>query len=103
MCLDMRADMCVDMRAQDFLHNWCDHVGAKVSYADVTGDGLAELMCDDEAGNHWMKVPHVHMSCTHACTHMPAYTCLHTCLHTHACTRMPAHMSAHACRHTWHV
>ncbi len=31
---------------------------------------------------------HVPIACWHACTHMPA----HTCLLTYACTHMPAHV-----------
>lgn len=39
-----------------FLHDWCDHIGAKVSYADVTGDGKADVLCDDVAGGHWLRL-----------------------------------------------
>ena len=28
----------------------------QVSYADVTGDGKADVLCDDVAGGHWLRV-----------------------------------------------
>lgn len=32
---------------------WCGHAGAYVSYADVNGDGKADMICDDTLGRHW--------------------------------------------------
>ena len=32
---------------------WCGHVGAHVSWADVDGDGMADMLCDDDMGRHW--------------------------------------------------
>jgi len=32
---------------------WCSHPGSKTNYADIDGDGKADMLCDDSKGNHW--------------------------------------------------
>jgi hypothetical protein len=36
-----------------FRKGWCGHKGAKTQWADINGDGLYDIICDDSAGNHW--------------------------------------------------
>lgn len=38
------------------LSNWCSHSGSRTQWADVNGDGRADILCDDRAGNHWIKL-----------------------------------------------
>jgi hypothetical protein len=33
--------------------NWCAHGGAYTQYADINGDGKADMTCDDTYGRHW--------------------------------------------------
>ena len=28
----------------------------KIKFADVNGDGKADVICDDEKGNHWIRI-----------------------------------------------
>lgn len=35
------------------LHSWCGHGGAVTRWADLNGDGKADIVCDDKAGRHW--------------------------------------------------
>jgi len=35
---------------------WCGHSGSKTQWADVNGDGKADMLCDDTAGSHWIKL-----------------------------------------------
>jgi len=35
---------------------WCSHAGSKTSWADINGDGKADMLCDDNKGNHWALV-----------------------------------------------
>ena len=32
---------------------WCSHSGSSLSWADVDGDGIADMLCDDLQGRHW--------------------------------------------------
>lgn len=32
---------------------WCGHRGATTSWADINGDGKADMICDDLMGSHW--------------------------------------------------
>ena len=33
---------------------WCGHgQGARTSWADINGDGKADMLCDDNLGRHW--------------------------------------------------
>ena len=38
------------------LQGWCGHAGATTHYADVNGDGKADMICDDTAGRHWIRL-----------------------------------------------
>jgi hypothetical protein len=33
---------------------WCSHAGSNTSWADVNGDGKADMLCDDAKGSHWI-------------------------------------------------
>lgn len=33
---------------------WCGHPTAITSWADVIGDGKADMICDDHQGRHWI-------------------------------------------------
>lgn len=35
------------------LKGWCGHPGSRTSWADIDGDGKADILCDDTKGNHW--------------------------------------------------
>lgn len=35
---------------------WCGHAGSRTSWADINGDGKADMLCDDNRGNHWIKL-----------------------------------------------
>jgi hypothetical protein len=35
---------------------WCSHEGSYTQWADIDGDGNADMLCDDSAGNHWAKL-----------------------------------------------
>merc|ERR1739849_38189 len=35
------------------MSGWCMHTGATTSWADVNGDGKADMICDDTHGRHW--------------------------------------------------
>ena len=39
-----------------YLSKWCGHKGAKTQWADVNGDGKADIICDDTAGRHWIRL-----------------------------------------------
>merc|ERR1711966_635415 len=39
-----------------YLNGWCSHSGSKTNWADINGDGKADLLCDDSAGRHWYKL-----------------------------------------------
>lgn len=32
--------------------------GKKTKWADVNGDGKADMICDDTKGNHWIQLSH---------------------------------------------
>ena len=32
---------------------WCGHAGSRTNWADVNGDGTADMLCDDTKGRHW--------------------------------------------------
>ena len=38
------------------LTGWCGHSGSKISWADVNGDGKADMLCDDSKGSHWINI-----------------------------------------------
>jgi hypothetical protein len=42
--------------SKHYLSGWCSHRGAKTNWADINGDGKADLLCDDTAGRHWYKL-----------------------------------------------
>merc|ERR1711998_104725 len=44
--------------SKHYLSGWCSHHGAKTNWADINGDGKADLLCDDTAGRHWYKLSH---------------------------------------------
>jgi len=35
---------------------WCGHAGSATQYADINGDGKADMLCDDTRGNHWARL-----------------------------------------------
>jgi hypothetical protein len=35
---------------------WCSHAGSYLSWADVDGDGIPDMLCDDIKGNHWASL-----------------------------------------------
>lgn len=35
---------------------WCGHGGSKTSWADIDGDGNADMICDDNVGRHWARL-----------------------------------------------
>ena len=37
------------------MNGWCGHNSAVTSWADVDGDGKADIICDDQRGNHWIR------------------------------------------------
>jgi hypothetical protein len=37
------------------LGNWCGG-GALTKWADINGDGKADILCDDVHGNHWARI-----------------------------------------------
>merc|ERR1711871_938114 len=39
-----------------WLSGWCSHSGSYTQYADINGDGKADILCDDTAGRHWVKL-----------------------------------------------
>jgi len=39
-----------------YLSGWCGHGGSYTQWADINGDGKADLLCDDTAGRHWVKL-----------------------------------------------
>ena len=39
----------------NFMNGWCGHAGSRSTWADVDGDGKADLICDDTNGNHWLR------------------------------------------------
>lgn len=34
--------------------HWCLHSGASLSWADFDGDGIEDMLCDDDKGTHWV-------------------------------------------------
>jgi len=42
--------------SKHYLSGWCSHSGSKTNWADINGDGRADLLCDDSRGNHWYKL-----------------------------------------------
>jgi len=40
----------------NYLNGWCGHKGATTSWADINGDGMADIICDDTAGRHWARL-----------------------------------------------
>lgn len=32
---------------------WCRYDGARTTYADINGDGRADMLCDNHNGEHW--------------------------------------------------
>jgi hypothetical protein len=36
-----------------YLKNWCGHKGSITNWADIDGDGKADILCDDSKGRHW--------------------------------------------------
>lgn len=35
-------------------NGWCGHGhGAHTQWADINGDGMADMLCDDNHGRHW--------------------------------------------------
>lgn len=59
------------------LKGWCGHPGAMTHWADLNGDGKADMTCDDKQGRHWVNLslgngkfrdlngPQVKKWCTH--------------------------------------
>ena len=39
-----------------FQTGWCGHEGARTHWADINGDGRADMLCSDENGKHWAKL-----------------------------------------------
>merc|ERR1712070_72680 len=42
--------------SRHYLSGWCSHHGSKTNWADINGDGKADLLCDDNRGRHWYKL-----------------------------------------------
>ena len=40
----------------NILTNWCGDKGESISYSDVNGNGMVDLLCSDSKGNHWAKI-----------------------------------------------
>jgi len=40
----------------NYLNGWCGHAGAKTRWADINGDGLDDIICDDNKGRHWGRL-----------------------------------------------
>jgi hypothetical protein len=38
------------------LYRWCGHAGAWTQWADINGDGKADIICDDTLGRHWSRL-----------------------------------------------
>ena len=41
-----------------FFNGFCGHKGAITTWADVDGDGMADIICDDSVGNHYIRTTH---------------------------------------------
>lgn len=35
---------------------WCRQKGAKTQWADINGDGKADMVCDNTNGEHWIQL-----------------------------------------------
>ena len=42
------------------MNGFCDVKGGKVTWADVNGDGVADILCDDNHGGHWGRTMNKH-------------------------------------------
>jgi hypothetical protein len=38
------------------LYKWCSHKGSWTQWADINGDGKADILCDDTLGRHWSRL-----------------------------------------------
>lgn len=38
------------------MSGWCGHSGSKTQWADINGDGKADILCDDTKGKHWARL-----------------------------------------------
>ena len=51
--LDGPVNLAAPLKSGLMKSNWCIHKGSRVTWADVDGDGAADLLCDDTNGHHW--------------------------------------------------
>merc|ERR1712224_609297 len=42
--------------SRHWLSGWCGHGGSYTQWADINGDGKADILCDDTRGRHWVKL-----------------------------------------------
>lgn len=38
------------------MENWCGHSGSYTNWADINGDGNADMICDDSQGKHRIQL-----------------------------------------------
>lgn len=64
-----------------FKSGWCSHNGSQTSWADVNGDGMDDMICDDTQGSHWVmlsngdgKMTDLGQIQTGWCSHAGSYT-----------------------------
>ena len=42
--------------SRHYLSGFCKGSGAKLSHADINGDGKADIICDDNKGRHYIRL-----------------------------------------------
>jgi len=53
MVVDLGEEGAVTLTGNFVSKQWCGHAGSYLSWADVDGDGIPDMLCDDSAGRHW--------------------------------------------------